>query len=307
MSFEGTPYEGEVKEAIEELGKHNIVFVTAAGNAGKDDDDPKVQRYPCKYHLANEICVTASANKDQLPTWANHGWGNGRPGCPGASIYSTLRDASYGYLSGSSMAAAQVSGAAALILSAEPWLSAAEVKADILANVRHEPWLSGYAATSGVLDVCKALPNCTRPAPAPRVEAPALAPRPVVAPAGTPAAAAHPGVLVIASSLIPVSRGRAQTRLQCVGTSACRAQLTLTATPAGRKRAGARNLIPLDTVALPGHAMTTLVLRLNRASRALLEAARGRLAARLTIRGVIASTYTHTDRVRLVRVGARRR
>jgi hypothetical protein len=307
VSFEATPYEAEVREAIEELGKNDILFVTAAGNAGKDDDDPKVQRYPCKYHLANEICVTASDNKDQLPTWANHGGETVDLAAPGASIYSTLREASYGYLSGSSMAAAQVSGAAALILSAEPWLSAAEVKADILANVRREPWLSGYVATSGVLDVCKALPNCSPPAPAPRVEVPAPAPRPVVAPVSTPAAAAHPGALVIASSLIPVSRGRAQIRLQCMGTSARRAQLTLTATPPGRKRAGARSLIPLDTVALPGHAMTTLVLRLNRAGRALLDAARGRLAARLTIRGVIASTYTHTDRVRLVRVGARRR
>jgi hypothetical protein len=178
VSFEATPYEAEVREAIEELGKNDILFVTAAGNAGKDDDDPKVQRYPCKYHLANEICVTASDNKDQLPTWANHGGETVDLAAPGASIYSTLREASYGYLSGSSMAAAQVSGAAALILSAEPWLSAAEVKADILANVRREPWLSGYVATSGVLDVCKALPNCSPPAPAPRVEVPAPAPLP---------------------------------------------------------------------------------------------------------------------------------
>ena len=39
---------------------------------------------------------------------------------PGENIYSTLRNGAYGYVSGGSMASAQVAGAAALILSASP-------------------------------------------------------------------------------------------------------------------------------------------------------------------------------------------
>jgi subtilisin family serine protease len=152
----------ELEHEIKVLGEHQILFVTAAGNTGEDDDD--VLRYPCKYRLANEICVTASNNEDKLPSWANTGKESVDLAAPGASIYSTIRpgqgeDAGeYRYLSGGSMAAAEVSGAAALILSAEPWLSVGQLKAAILDNVDPLPALAGKVATGGRLDIAKALP-----------------------------------------------------------------------------------------------------------------------------------------------------
>jgi hypothetical protein len=71
-------------------------------------------------------------------------------------------------MSGGSMAAAQVSGAAALILSAQPWMSVGEVKTDILSHVDGLPALAGKVETGGRLDVCRAIPGCQGlPAPAP--------------------------------------------------------------------------------------------------------------------------------------------
>ena len=61
------------------------------------------------------------------------------------------------------MAAPQVAGAAALILSVAPSLSATELKSDILGHVDQLPSLSGRVITGGRLDVCKALPGCFRP------------------------------------------------------------------------------------------------------------------------------------------------
>jgi hypothetical protein len=163
LTFSGTAYSPEVKRAIEALGEHNILFVTAAGNSGDDDDEESVRRYPCGYHLANEICVTAVNNRDELPWWANYGPHTVDLAAPGASIYSTLREGRYGYLSGGSMAAAQVSGAAALIASAEPGASAAELKSDILDNARPLASLKGKVTTGATLDVCRAMPGCELP------------------------------------------------------------------------------------------------------------------------------------------------
>lgn len=169
LTFYGTPYSSEVKQAIEALGARGILFVTAAGNSGDDDDEEAVRRYPCGYQLANELCVTATNNRDELPWWANYGPRTVDLAAPGVSIYSTLREDRYGYLSGGSMAAAQVSGAAALVLSAEPGLSVAALRQDLLDSVDVLPSLHGKVLTGGRLDICRALPRCEG-APPPDVQ-----------------------------------------------------------------------------------------------------------------------------------------
>jgi subtilisin family serine protease len=86
-TFVGTLASEAVKKAIEELGAHDVLFVTAAGNSGKNGDEAAWRRYPCGYHLANEICVTATDNNDGLPSWANYGPKTVDLGAPGESIY----------------------------------------------------------------------------------------------------------------------------------------------------------------------------------------------------------------------------
>jgi subtilisin family serine protease len=159
-TFFGTLRSEAVKKAIEELGANNILFVTAAGNTGNNNDEEAVRRYPCGYHLPTEICVTATDNRDALPSWANYGPNTVDLAAPGVSIYSTLRGEKYGYLTGGSMASPQVAGAAALILSTEPSLSATQLKARILESVRPDPALAGKVTTGGILDVCAAIVAC---------------------------------------------------------------------------------------------------------------------------------------------------
>jgi hypothetical protein len=202
-TFWGTAYSQALSNEIDTLGANNILFVASAGNTGDDNDKVAVQRYPCSYDRPNEICVTSSNSSDQLPSWANYGAHTVDLAAPGVSIYSTLRGGDYGYLSGGSMSAPQVAGAAALILSVAPSLSAEELKADILNNVDKLPWLSGRVASGGRLDVCRALPGCPPPA------APLLTPPPPQRPPpptpGTPVgvqARAEPPVEATQLSLI---------------------------------------------------------------------------------------------------------
>jgi hypothetical protein len=171
-TFPGTAFSQALSDEIDTLGANNILFVTAAGNSGQDNDPDKTPRYPCSYDRANEICVAASDQNDQLPSWADYGPSTVDLAAPGVNIYSTLCPScagqggqSYGYISGASMSTAEVSGAAALILAADN-MSATDLKADILDNVDPIKALNGLVRTGGRLDVCKAIPGCATAPPA---------------------------------------------------------------------------------------------------------------------------------------------
>jgi len=115
-TFVGTAYSQALSDEIDTLGAHDILFVTAAGNTGDNNDDPAVRRYPCGYDRPTEICATASDQYDQKPHWANCGATTVDLAPRGRMSYSTLRNGSYGYISGGSMASPQVAGTAALVL-----------------------------------------------------------------------------------------------------------------------------------------------------------------------------------------------
>ena len=166
-TFVGTAFSQALSNEIDTLGANGVLFVTAAGNTGNNNDEEKVRRYPCGYDRPTEICVTATDNNDKLPSWANYGPHTVDLAAPGVSIYSTLREGKYGYLSGGSMASPQVAGAAALILAVSPSLTPQELKADIVANVDPLPSLAGKVISGGRLDVCKALPGCSGAPPPP--------------------------------------------------------------------------------------------------------------------------------------------
>ena len=157
--FIGTASSQALSDEIDALGANNILFVTAAGNTGQNNDNPQYRRYPCGYNRPTEICVTATNQNDQLPSWANYGLNTVDLAAPGDNIYSTLRNGAYGYISGTSMASPQVAGAAALILSVQD-MPVTALKAQILNTVDPIPALSGMVRTGGRLDVCNAMPGC---------------------------------------------------------------------------------------------------------------------------------------------------
>ena len=285
--FYGTASSQALSNEIETLGANNILFVTAAGNTGNDNDD--LADYPCGYDLANEICVTASNDHDELPPWANDGPGTVNLAAPGVSIYSTLRSDDYGYLSGGSMASPQVAGAAALILSVEPTLSAPELKADIDDNVQPVAAMSGKLMSGGVLDICKALPGCeSQTAPStppssitsPTIAAGALAPQEHTTPKEhtTPQ---EPEVRVVGVTLFASSSGLVKITVACpAGVNSCTGTITLRSlyavvtrtSPAQAKRQRAAVItVASGSFTVAGGHTTTVRLHLSAKARRLLD------------------------------------
>ncbi|HEV3229945.1 MAG TPA: S8 family serine peptidase [Solirubrobacteraceae bacterium] len=158
-TFIGSAYSQALADEIDVLGQNDILFVTAAGNTGDNNDDPSTRRYPCGYDRRTEICVTASDENDLRPSLANYGPATVDLAAPGQDILSTVIGGGYAYKNGGSMAAAQVSGAAGLVLSTG-YLSVEHLRKRLLGAVDPLPAWRGVVRTGGRLDLCRAISAC---------------------------------------------------------------------------------------------------------------------------------------------------
>jgi subtilisin family serine protease len=154
-SWGGGAFNQSLKDAIEEGGKAGVLFVAAAGNSANDNDESPV--YPTSYDSEYIVSVAATDRRNRLATFSNYGETTVDIGAPGVDIYSTLPNGAYGNMSGTSMAAPQVTGAIALLAAAKPGLTAAELKTAILSTAQPIPALAGKVATGGLLNVHEAL------------------------------------------------------------------------------------------------------------------------------------------------------
>ncbi len=158
---EACGYDQATKDAIDALGDVDILNVFAAGNDARNVElNPA---YPASYSSPSILSVAASDQADNRVGFSN--WGNVSVdlAAPGLGIRSTTRgsDSAYGSMSGTSMAAPHVAGAAALLAGHNPSLSAVSLKATLMNTVDALPEWSGLVKTGGRLNVFAALQNQT--------------------------------------------------------------------------------------------------------------------------------------------------
>ena len=95
-----------------------------------------IATYPAALDAPNLIAVTSSDERGALARSASYGRTTVDLAAPGEEILSTARGGGYELRSGSSMAAAQVSGAAVLLASARPALGWAGMRSALLGSAR---------------------------------------------------------------------------------------------------------------------------------------------------------------------------
>jgi len=145
-----------IHNAIKYAYDRDVLIIAAAGNMGTSQ-----KMYPAAY--PEVIAVTATDESDRRASFSSFGdWVE--LAAPGVDIYSTVLGYSYGYKSGTSMAAPHVSGVAALIWSCFPNLTSHQVRlhlrhtADDLGNSGFDVYY-GYGRVNARKALETGLPN----------------------------------------------------------------------------------------------------------------------------------------------------
>jgi subtilisin family serine protease len=133
------------------IGQYNGLLVVSAGNSGMDIDN--YPEYPASYDFDNIITVAASDPDGKLASYSNYGTKHADIAAPGTDIYSLDPMGGYSNAWGTSMAAPHVAGAAALLKSYNPNLTALEMKRLIMETAYPQPSMAGKIVSGGVLDV----------------------------------------------------------------------------------------------------------------------------------------------------------
>jgi hypothetical protein len=126
MSFGGYGYSEMLNDAIQYAHQRNVVLVAGAGNDNTDSP-----AYPAAY--PNVLAVTATGPEDQK--WPGANFGNHVSlAAPGIGILTTASNGGYLFGTGTSHAAAMVSGVAALLKAKDAGYSNAQIEKLLQAN-----------------------------------------------------------------------------------------------------------------------------------------------------------------------------
>lgn len=157
LSFGTAKYSEELYQTMK---NSKMLFIVAAGNgdaSGRGYDIDSQPVYPASFDLDNIISVGNLRLDGKLDPASNYGRNGVDLAAPGNYILSTVPGNGYSYMSGTSMAAPMVSGAAAMVYSYYPSIGVSEVKTKLLGAVHALDSLNGKTVTGGMLDISAAL------------------------------------------------------------------------------------------------------------------------------------------------------
>lgn len=133
-----------------------MLFVCAAGNDGTDNDLRPL--YPASMELDNIISVAYTDANGNFTKGSNHGAESVDVAVPAVDVFSTVVG-TYGSMSGSSMAAPQISGIAALLYTLHDGMYASNVRDVILSGVKPVDTCAGKTVCGGIPSLAEIMNN----------------------------------------------------------------------------------------------------------------------------------------------------
>lgn len=159
LSVNGTEPSRALEEAIRDAETRGVLVVTSAGNDAQDRD--QVASYPASIDSAAVLTVASSTRAGALGADSAYG-ASVDIAAPGDGVLTTGLGGEVTSQSGTSFAAAHVSGAAALLAAARPSAGAAQLRRALVRSARRSGRVDRWVG-SGRLDVSAALKRLKRP------------------------------------------------------------------------------------------------------------------------------------------------
>lgn len=162
-SIGGSATTAAFDDAVDALGRADILLVAAAGNCGEADcynaDNDRYDYWPAN-HPGDHVVAVAGAQRDgALNPWSHYGSTTVDLAAPGVDIcsFGVATGSTYYTAGGTSYATPIVAGVAALMWERWPELTAVEVARVLRASAAHHPGLEGKVRSDGAVNVQRAL------------------------------------------------------------------------------------------------------------------------------------------------------
>lgn len=152
-----------MRDVFAELGKKGVLISVAAGNSAEDID--VTPTYPASFGLGNQLTVAAATASNLMAYFSNTGYRLVHLAAPGEEILSTVPGNQYKTMSGTSMAAPFVTGAAAVLWSVRPNASVSDIRTALLRSVDADANHQYRVLSHGRLNLRKAYQELLRMLP----------------------------------------------------------------------------------------------------------------------------------------------
>ncbi len=156
-SWGGDVFSQSMLDALNYADRAGVVFVTAAGNDGLNND--QTTTYPASFRTSNELVVAALDANGTLASYSNYGATTVDLAAPGTDILSTVLYNQYQKYTGTSMATPFVAGTVALLAGQNPGMTAEQLVAQVKATAKPIASLAAKLISAGVVDPYFALTN----------------------------------------------------------------------------------------------------------------------------------------------------
>jgi subtilisin family serine protease len=151
LALAGTEPGAFLEDAVRAASDAGALVVCAAGNGGRDIDAQPA--FPAAFPYPGIVSVAATRRDGTLSPLSNFGRTSVDIAASGEGILSTASTGGYERRSGTSMAAASVAGALALMSAAGPQLTAPQLRGELLGTARR----GSLPVAAGSLDLAPAM------------------------------------------------------------------------------------------------------------------------------------------------------
>lgn len=150
-----------VRDTINKISKKGVLVIASAGNDSSGPfswhNNDVNAKYPASFDSENLLVIASTTSSGGLSNFSNIGPKTVDVASPGSNIYSTMNNNRYGMASGTSMAAPNASGVAAMVMGYYPNLKNLSVKKVLMETVTEVGQFKGKIVSGGRLNLKAAL------------------------------------------------------------------------------------------------------------------------------------------------------